>query len=188
MDLKLSIQASIAAAGGIFFSLATPAATLNTACPDTVITTDREFQLSTEAAGAVCLDFGSGNVNGNNDVVTQLGYLTLDTSDDTKSGALPQALTLTPDGSLAGTFSIDAPGYTDFLLAFKTGQGQLNPDWVVFAMPLGVTAGSYAISGRQGLSHVNLYARVVPIPAAGWLFGAALMGLVSTRALGRSRV
>ena len=123
----------------------------------------------------MCLTFGAGNVNGNGDAINQMGYVTLDKSDDMSSGTLPQSLTATPATSgLSGTFSINAPGYGDFIIAFKSGSGQLDPDWAAFTLPAGVTTGSWAIGAQQALSHVNLYGRVVPVPASAWLFGQAL--------------
>src|SRR5262245_52748488 len=57
-------------------------------CPGTAATTDREFSLTT-TPDATCLAFGPGNINGNNDVINLLGYVTLDKSDDASSGAAP---------------------------------------------------------------------------------------------------
>jgi hypothetical protein len=84
--------------------------------------------------------------------VFQDEFQTLDKSDDLTTGALPQSLTATPPTSgLSGTFSFSAPGYTDFVIAFKSGVGQLDPDWAAFSLPAGVTAGTWAISGLGGL-------------------------------------
>ena len=180
--------AALAATGAVLCSSPSLAATVAVSCPGTAITTDREFGLNTDNLGAVCLDTGTGNIDGNSDAINRMGYVTLDKTNDATSGLLPQALTIVTDTKLAGTFAINAPGFMNFVIAFKTGQGQLNPDWAVFALPAGVTSGSFSISGQQGLSHVNLYARpgfqVVPIPAAGWLFGTGLVGLLVT---GRKR-
>lgn len=174
--------AAVAAAGSTLFSVSSHAALVAVSCPGTVITTDREFGLTTDPGTAACLDFGIGNINGNNDAINQAGYVTLDKSDDLISGLLPQALTITSAvGELSGTFVIDAPGYTNFIVAFKSGQGQLDPDWAAFALPSGVTTGSWSISGQQSLSHANLYAQVVPIPAAGWLLGTGVLALMGVR-------
>jgi hypothetical protein len=84
-------------------------------------------------------------------------------------------MTVTPPTSgLSGTFSLTASllsGFTDFVIAFKTGQGNLNPDWAAFKLPAGVTSGTWTISGSQALSHANLYGKVsaIPLPAAGVL-------------------
>ena len=155
----------------------TNAAPVSVNCPGTASTADREFTITTDPGTAVCLAYAPGNLNGNGDAINALGYITLDKSDDLVSGALPQSLTATPPTSgLSGTFSFSAPAYTDFVIAFKSGQGQLNPDWAAFTLPNGITSGSWAISGQQELSHVNLYGKlaVVPVPAAAWLFGSAL--------------
>jgi hypothetical protein len=160
------------------------AAGVTVSCPGTAVTTDREFAVTTDPGTAICLASGTGNINGNGDALNQLGYVTLDKSDDTTTGAAPQSLAATPATSgLSGTFSVNAPGYTDLVLALKSGQGQLDPDWAAFKLPAGVTAGSWAISGQQELSHFSLYGRPVPVPASAWLFGAAcgLLGVVRRR-------
>lgn len=155
-------------------------------CPGTAATTDREFSLTT-TPGATCLASGSGNINGNGDAITSLGYVLLDKSDDVGSGLLSGSLTFTPPTSgLSGTFSISAPGYTNFVLGIKSGGGQLDPEWAAFLLPNGVVSGSWAITGSQALSHANLYGQVclncgggpgpVPLPGALPLFGTALLG------------
>lgn len=156
------------------------AASVSVNCPGTPATTDREFTITTDPGTAVCLASAAGNLSGNNDAINQLGYVLLDKSDDTTSGVLLGSLVANPPTSgLSGTFSFSAPGYTDFVVAFKSGEGQLNPDWAAFTLPNGVTSGSWAISGSQQLSHVNLYGKVtaVPVPAAIWLFVSGLGGL-----------
>lgn len=155
-------------------------------CPDTSSTADREFTVTTDPGTAVCLAYAPGNLNGNGDAINQLGYITLDKSDDLTSGALPQSLTVTPPTSgLSGTFSFNAPGYTNFVIAFKSGVGRLDPDWAAFQLPDGVTSGTWEISGSQELSHANLYAQVVPVPAAVWLFASGFGLLVPALRRGR---
>ncbi len=163
---------AVASLSGANVALAVPVAVM---CPGTLATSDREFTVTTDPGSAVCLDSAPGNLNGNADAINALGYITLDKSDDLVTGALLQSLTATPPTSgLSGTFSFSAPGYTNFVIAFKSGAGQLNPDWAAFTLPNGVTSGWWAISGTQALSHVNLYGQaVVPVPAAAWLFGSA---------------
>ena len=149
---------------------------VSVSCPGSIITTDREFTLTTDPGTVICLASAPGNISGNNDAINQLGYVTLDKTDDNTSGLFPLLVTATPPTSgLSGTFSFTAPaGYANFVIAFKSGQGILDPDWAAFTLPAGVTSGSWAISGAQQLSHINLYAQVVPVPAAVWLFGSAL--------------
>lgn len=174
------------AAFSLFGAAVANAVPVSVMCPGSIITTDREFTITTDPGSAVCLASAPGNISGNNDAINQLGYITLDKTDDLTSGAVPQSLTATPPTSgLSGTFSFTAPaGYTNFVIAFKSGQGILDPDWAAFTLPSGVTSGSWAISGSQQLSHVNLYAQV-PVPAAAWLFGSALglAGLMRRKAI-----
>lgn len=163
------------------------AATVN--CPGTVAdNTDREFSLTTDVA-STCLAYGPDNINGNNDVINALGYLTLDKSDDTTSGLLaPSTLTVITGSlveGLSGSFSISAPGFIDLVLAFKTGTGDLDPDWAAFLLAPGTTIVSWFISGQQELSHIVLYGKVdpnsnnpvVPLPAGILLLISALGGL-----------
>jgi len=173
--LRWAVAALILAAAG-----AANAVSVTVSCPGTLATTDREFSLTTDPGTVACLATGAGNINGNNDAINQLGYVTLDKTDDSTTGLAPQSLTFTPPTSgLGGTFSINAPaGYTNFVVAFKSGQGQLSPDWAAFTLPNGVTSGSWAISGSQALSHANLYGQVVPAPATVWLLATGCAGLL----------
>jgi len=111
--------------------------------------------------------------------------------DDSSQGGDPAEGTLSGSGNLrsgrSGSFSIAGnPGW-QYLIAFKTGVAARNPDWMAFLLPHGVTSGEWSISGQQSLSHVRLWGGVVderivpqvPIPAAGWLLGSGLMGLLA---------
>jgi hypothetical protein len=153
-----------------------------TLCPGTPQITDREFSITT-SAGATCIGSSSGNINGNGDAINALGYVTIDKSDNaTVYVGADGELTLTGAGTLSGTFSFSPPaGYQKFVLAFKSGQGNLDPDWVAFLLPAGVLSGSWNIlSGTQELSHANLYGIAgvaqTPIPGALWLMGSVLAG------------
>jgi hypothetical protein len=124
------------------------------------------------------LAFGPGNVSGNNDAVNQLGYVTLDKSDDALTGAVPGILNFSPPASgTSGTWSFTPNAlYKSYVLALKSGDGQLEPVWAAFS--LSGTSGNWSITGGpQQLSHANLYAQVVPIPAALPLMLGALAGL-----------
>lgn len=159
-------------------------------CPGTAATTDREFTIDTTPS-ATCLASAAGNLNGSGDAINALGWTTLDKSDDNTTGGIWEgALTLTPPTSgLSGTFTIDANVWNFFgeiVLALKSGEGQLNPDWAAFTIPFGVTSGSWAVSGQQELSHGNLYGRGtpdIPIPEPGtmMLVGAGLAGIAARR-------
>jgi hypothetical protein len=163
-------------------------------CPGTASATDREFAIDTTVA-ASCLASGTGNISGNGDALNALGYTTLDKSDDNTTGALEGALTITGSGGLSGTFSISAAAaaFGQLVIAFKSGEGQLDPDWAAFLLPAGVLSGTWSISGAQALSHANLYGNgngevpppptQTPEPMSAVLLGS---GLLVTRLLKRA--
>lgn len=189
MRYRLTLAAALV---GIMVA-SSPAVAGTIFCPGTASDSDREFSLTT-TPDATCLAHGSGNLNGNNDPVNQLGYVTLDKSDDLLTGLEPGAMTLTPPTSgLSGTFSIDplvAASFKNFVLALKPGGGGIQPQWAAFLLPAGVLSGDWAISGQQNLSHGLLYAQrcapddpdcggddggTVPEPATLLLLGAGLV-------------
>ena len=169
-------------AAGFGGSTVASAATVN--CPGTVVVTDREFTLDTSPA-STCLATGVGNISGSNDAINLLGYVTLDKSDDATTGLFPLAMSIVGSGTTSGTFSISGIiGFSSLVIAFKSGEGQLDPDWAAFKLAAGVLSGTWSISGRQSLSHVNLYGikdkitiDPVPVPAGIILMLSGLAGL-----------
>ena len=156
------------------------ASAVTVSCPGTVITTDREFSLSTSSA-STCLATGTGNINGNGDTINNLGYVTIDKSDNTTLYVgVDGELTISGTGGLSGSFSFTpVAGYSNYVLALKSGEGQIDPDWAAFLLPAGVTSGDWAITaGSQTLSHANLYAQIsaIPLPAGIWLLGTVVAG------------
>lgn len=159
--------------------------------------TNTVFTLVNTAPGgavgdAACLKWGSGNLEGNGDPINDLGYTTLDKSDDSDTGIDGALIFTPPESGTQGTWSIDLSkltGYTDFVVALKSGEGQNNPTYGAFTIGSG-TAGEWTITSSTGgtvneLSHANLYGKPdgigppanVPLPASAWLFGTALLGL-----------
>jgi len=116
--------------------------------------------------------------------------------DDSSQGGDPAEGMLSGSGNLrsgrSGSFSIAGDAGWQYLIAFKTGVAARDPDWMAFLLPRGVTSGEWSISGQQSLSHVRLWGGLVdepvvpqvPLPAAVWLLGSGLLGLL---ALGRRR-
>ena len=164
-----------------------------TICPDTPVEEglDREFQITIDATqAATCLKSGLGNLSGNGDTINQLngGYYweTLDKSDDLNPGGEydpPAFLTFTGSNTLGGTFSFDESlwdTYERIVIAFKSGEGVLDPEWAAFELPFGISEGDWAIlTGQQSLSHANLYGydgvvQTAPEPASLALLGLGL--------------
>ena len=186
LSVGYSALRTAAVAFAVVFGSSAYAATVS--CPGTAVTTDREFGLTT-AVDANCLASGSGNINGNNDFINQLGYVSIDKSDtDDAFVGVDGEISIT-GGPNSGHFTLALPaGYQNFVLALKSGNGQLDPDWAAFLLAPGTTEGDWTISS-QGFSHALLYAQLCtecstekenvsenPIPGALWLFGTVIAG------------
>lgn len=157
------------------FALGTSGASAITeevACPGAAAVTDRDFVLITEAGGATCHSWGQGNPGAN----SFTGFVLLDKSDDMVAGPL----TLTPPTSgVQGDYSINAPGYSSFILLLKSANS-LTPAWAAFQLTTAALVGDWKIVGYPNdLSHGSLYgvAATVPVPA-GIALGASALGLL----------
>ena len=159
---------------GVFLVATMPAQAAT--CPDQVTSTGTVTVNTTPASS--CFATGTGSID-----LSPL--VLLDKSDDNTSGLLEGVLTITElpaTGSGKGTFSIGAtPGYTDLTLVIKDGNlGGLQ--WGAFS--LGALTGTWSLEDASGklkaLSHADLWGSVspVPVPAAVWLFGTALIGFI----------
>ena len=150
--------AAVLALGG-----AAEAVPVDVSCPGTATTADREFIITTDPGTAICIGYAAGNLGGSDSDFP--GWTFLDKNPGT-GGALDDALTISGISATSGSFSFSAPGYTDFIIVFKSGEGQLDPDWAAFSLPFGVTSGQWLIDnsspdskGDQSLSHANLYGK-----------------------------
>jgi hypothetical protein len=75
-------------------------------------------------------------------------------------------------------FTIDTTGYSYLAIHYGVGGGHGNDTWI-YASP--VVGGQYLFD-LQGSSDLTLFkTSQVPIPAAGWLLGTGLVGLVGAR-------
>jgi hypothetical protein len=144
---------------------------------------------------AICHDYGEGNVqkdgaqanwtlsdtvltyeSGNNtlQVPTSMSFLDGDqTSGDPLEGALVMG---------NGTFTINAANaMNEFLVVLKQGS-----TWAAFLVPSGTS--TFTVNGDGAFSHGLLFGSgdsyQVPIPAAAWLLGSGLLGLIG---IGRRR-
>lgn len=202
------LVAAMAVAVGTF--AANNAAALPVSCPE-ISSGIRLFSANTNP-DAACYAYGPGNLNGNGDQVLKedttppttykLSFIEnmvlIDKSDgDGTDGITPfnwlQAVSGSLTSGTSGVLSFTLPtGYVKPILGFKTGNGQLDPDWAAFLIPDAAAVGGvwnviWSVSGSQALSHVNLYAQVgdpvvdprvvVPLPAAAWLLLGGLGGL-----------
>jgi len=178
-------------------------------CPDVGGPGIRQFRLDTGAAAAQCWDYGAGNVPNKTHGPNQDVFIGAPTFDDgllhlpsgfslldkSGSGGDPFEGMLTGSNDLtsgrSGTFSIDGDPASQYLIIFKTGVAARNPDWVAFLLSAGTLSGSWSFNGSQSLSHAAIYGgtrddpAVVPIPAAVWLLGSGLLGLLGLGRRGR---
>lgn len=195
-----SLLRSAAVAAFVATGSMASASTVTTYCPGTGVTTDREFTVTIEGpAAASCLAYGTGNINGNLNGANPDVFLTANPSYSYLGDNPLVEFTYTGVSALSGIWNIVvAAGYklVDVAIGFKSGEGQLDPDWAVFGLPDDILSGSWAIaSGRQSLSHAVLYGTItrdvtpppVPVPAAGMLLVGGLGMLGAMRARRKTR-
>ena len=188
---------------GVWFVASANAADVQ--CPNPAV--ERYMVLTNVVSGVTCWDYGPGNdkPNNNSPVIFNnpdslelgpLGWTTIDLYAATDTG--PYLIDLTGNGGTSGTFFSQLTSSSGAVLSFKFGDGQDDPDWFAFYFPANsiisggwefLCTASATTCKTNGLSHVKLYGNegdeyLVPIPAAAWLLGSGLLGLL---AIGRRR-
>jgi hypothetical protein len=85
---------------------------------------------------------------------------------------------------LSGTLNLGTIG--DYLVLFKFGGGNNNPDWFILFLDDASTATWELFNGGNGLSHVTVWGDPgdtpqVPEPASLLLFGSGLLGAAAAK-------
>ncbi len=96
-------------------------------------------------------------------------------------------LSVTPGGGApSGNWSFDSTKFApdEFLIVLKAANSPGFAAWLFTGGDAASNAGTWMVawinaSGKSpDLSHLSIYAPAVPIPAAVWLFGSGLLGLI----------
>jgi len=110
----------------------------------------RVFSITTDPGTAGCYLTGTGNINANGDALNALGWTTIDKDETPDENWLNDAwfsvAGIGGNGGPTVTFTISPlawGSYGQLLIAFKSGEGQLDPDWAAFTLPAGTTGGSW---------------------------------------------
>lgn len=189
LELK-KIALPIAAVFALGIGTSTVQASTTSVCPDDGSGT-REFTLTTENPISNSCYFWGDNNDSNDDAFnmqreTDFGMdhvlLAKVEDDGGEEGSFVSVLDDMKSllGELGGTFTLDATGFDNVLLVFKSGLGGSTPGFAAFSLtPSGFTEGEWSVNLQQALSHVSLYGTpaAIPLPAGGLLLITALGGL-----------
>ena len=97
-------------------------------------------------------------------------------------------LVVNPDtGATSGSWSFDSSKFapTEFLIVLKAANSPGFAAWIFDGPEAASDAGTWLVAWtnqngvQQDLSHLSIYAPTpIPVPAAVWLFGSGLLGLI----------
>ena len=110
---------------------------------------------------------------------TIFNYVARDNADEGPEGT-DIGLVVGGQGSLSGTWAFDQGAITgDFLIVLKAASAPGYAVWLFEGADADSFSGEWAVAWGHGLSHLTVYETpAVPVPAAVWLFGSGLIGLV----------
>lgn len=142
---------------------------------------------SAGSTGAITCTFGSGNITLENNIVKQIDGATkstLFTGVIDISANLHGLTNNAPVNSGFGAFSVDSSVWDNWGSIY-VGLKQGN-EFGLFKLTNAIDAGTWSTAPGlgTGLSHYIAFGgtpSAVPVPAAVWLFGSAMFGLVVTR-------
>lgn len=151
---------------------------------------ERAFSVTTTSGpDAECFDSGTGNEVG---LDLPAGYVLVDKEETGSEEAA--GIVVTGLGTTNGTFSFNVSlwsSYSNLIISFKSGEGQLDPDWAAFDLDPLTTSGLWNIypAGTQSLSHVSLYGLpgTTTVPDGGATLGLLGLGMLGLGYLRRRR-
>jgi hypothetical protein len=140
-------------------------------------------------------DLNAGNFFGLNDWQEITKIDTNDTDNSYTNGPLSIDNGIRQNGDLvSGTWSLDPSvwqTYKAITLVLNDGRASNDVFWTAWLLDPGAISGTWEMNiigtnSFRNLSHMTAYGSPVPVPAAVWLFGSGLAGLIGAAARRKS--